>query len=149
MARHAPPLAPRPTPARLAPLATLRRAVALVVPLVLAGGLLAACDEGREDEFDREAQRIVNRQGDPGLGRFTFTDVAEPSCGECHSMADAGARSDVATDLDEAQPSKHAVVRSLLSDDVAAHVGVDYREQLTDQQIGDIAAYVSEEAGGG
>lgn len=72
-------------------------------------------------------------------GRVVFTEVAEPTCAQCHALGDADGVAGPALDG-----------RDLPPDDVAAIVRAGrglmpaYEEQLSDEQIDAVAAYVAE-----
>ncbi len=79
--------------------------------------------------------------GDPTAGKAVF---ASAGCGSCHTLADAGATGAVGPNLDEAKPPAELVV-----DRVTNGKGVmpPFGDQLSEQQIADVAAYVSSVAG--
>ncbi len=85
-------------------------------------------------------------KGDPAKGKIVFTKTASPSCGGCHTLADAGTSGTVGPNLDDRKPSYDKVV-----DRVTNGKGVmpSFKGTLTDQQIADVAAYVSQAAGKG
>jgi len=74
------------------------------------------------------------------LGRSLFTAGAEPACGVCHTLADAGAQGSVGPSLDELQPDAGQVERALRTG-----VGVmpSYAQTLSDAQRQALAAYVA------
>jgi cytochrome c6 len=82
--------------------------------------------------------------GDPVAGKEIFTSVAQPSCTTCHTLADAGATGMVGPNLDAAQPPYELVV-----DRVTNGQGVmpSFSGSLSEEQIQDVAAYVSSAAG--
>ena len=115
--------------------------VALVV-LTLALGLLGAgCLDGTEttDTSDLPALKLT---GDPAAGKEVFTSAG---CAGCHTLSDAGATGNVGPNLDEAKPDKELVVTR-----VTKGMGAmpPFAGQLTDQQIADVAAYVTQATGG-
>ena len=69
---------------------------------------------------------------------------AEAGCGSCHTLADAGTDGSVGPNLDEAKPPAELVV-----DRVTNGKGVmpSFKGKLTEQQIEELAAYVSTVAG--
>lgn len=80
-------------------------------------------------------------QGDaPVDGREVFLQ----NCSGCHTLADAGTTGKVGPNLDEAKPPAELVV-----DRVTHGKGAmpSFEGQLSDEQIADVAAYVSSVAG--
>jgi mono/diheme cytochrome c family protein len=79
--------------------------------------------------------------GDAAAGKQVF-DTA--GCTSCHTLADAGASGTVGPNLDQAKPPA-----SLVVDRVTNGKGVmpSFKGQLSEQQIQDVAAYVSSAAG--
>ena len=82
-------------------------------------------------------------EGDPVAGKEIFTGVA--GCGSCHTLADAGTSGTVGPNLDDAQPSFDKVVERVTN---GQGVMPSFKDTLTEQQIADVAAYVSQAAGG-
>ena len=79
-------------------------------------------------------------EGDVAAGKEVF---AASGCGSCHVLADAGATGAVGPNLDETKPSYDLVV-----DRVTNGKGVmPAFGDLSEQQIQDVAAYVSSVAG--
>lgn len=80
--------------------------------------------------------------GDATAGKTVFESAG---CASCHTLADAGATGTVGPNLDEAMPSV-----SLAVDRVTNGMGAmpSFSDQLSEQQIQDVAAYVSSVAGG-
>jgi mono/diheme cytochrome c family protein len=80
-------------------------------------------------------------EGDATAGKALF---ASAGCGSCHTLADAGASGSVGPNLDQAKPAYDLVV-----DRVTNGKGVmpPFKGQLDEQQIQDVAAYVSSVAG--
>jgi cytochrome c6 len=74
--------------------------------------------------------------GDPAAGKEVFT----ANCGSCHTLADAGTTGSVGPNLDESQPTVELAV-----DRVTNGQGVmpPFADTLSEQQIQDVAAYVS------
>jgi mono/diheme cytochrome c family protein len=85
-------------------------------------------------------------KGDPAKGKIVFTKTASPSCGGCHTLADAGTSGTVGPNLDDAKPSFDKVVERVTN---GRGVMPSFKGKLTDQQIADVAAYVSQAAGKG
>lgn len=83
--------------------------------------------------------------GPPGnvtAGKTVFLGVS--GCEGCHALADAGSTSSVASDLDEKAPSE-ARVRTFVIKGKGAMPA--YGEQLSEQEIVDVSAYVAAVAG--
>jgi mono/diheme cytochrome c family protein len=69
---------------------------------------------------------------------------ASAGCAGCHTLADAGSNGNVGPNLDEAKPSSDLVVMRVTNGQGAMPA---FKGQLTEQQIKDVAAYVSSVAG--
>jgi mono/diheme cytochrome c family protein len=80
--------------------------------------------------------------GDPAAGKEVFLGTA--GCGSCHTLADAGTSGTVGPNLDDAQPSEDLVVDRVTN---GAGAMPPFQGTLTEQQIADVAAYVSSVAG--
>jgi mono/diheme cytochrome c family protein len=81
-------------------------------------------------------------QGDPAAGKAVFTG----SCGSCHTLADAGTTGSIGPNLDDSQPSLELAVDRVTNGQGAMP---SFADQLSEQQIQDVAAYVSTASGGG
>ncbi len=73
-------------------------------------------------------------------GRKVFSEMAQPSCTICHTLADAGAEGEIGPSLDELGPSFEQVKNA-----VTGGVGImpAYEDSLTAEQISAVAHYVS------
>ncbi len=82
--------------------------------------------------------------GDAAAGKIVFTKTAQPSCGTCHTLKDAGAAGAVGPNLDQAKPPA-----SLVIDRVTNGKGImpPFKGKLSDTDIKNVAAYVSSVAG--
>jgi len=78
--------------------------------------------------------------GSDAAGKVVFT----TNCASCHTLADAGTTGTVGPNLDEASPSADKVVERVTN---GKGVMPPFQGVLTDQQIADVAAYVSAVAG--
>ena len=80
-------------------------------------------------------------EGDAEAGKAVFTSAG---CSGCHTLADASATGNVGPNLDDAKPDMQLVV-----DRVTNGMGAmpSFKGQLSEQQIQDVAAYVSSVAG--
>lgn len=115
-----------------------RKLIAAVTAFAALG--LAACG-GNGDAGDEAAET----RGDPEAGREIFTQQADPACATCHTLADAGATGTAAPNLDERQPSFEDVANAVRT---GPGIMPSYSDQLSDRQIDDVAAYVSQAAAG-
>ena len=79
--------------------------------------------------------------GDAAAGKAVFTSAG---CISCHTLADAGATGTVGPNLDEAKPPAELVVERATN---GKGVMPSFKGQLSEQQIQDVAAYVSSVAG--
>ena len=79
------------------------------------------------------------------LGRKVFTQTADPQCGVCHALADAGTNGTIGAKLEELKPDAARVAKA-----VRDGVGVmpPYADKLTAEQIEAVAYYVSRASGG-
>ena len=83
--------------------------------------------------------------GDPAAGKPIFK---SKGCTACHTLKDAGATGNVGPNLDEAKPAFELVVtRVSLGKGVMPAFSKSKGGQLEDQQIADVAQYVSTVAG--
>ena len=80
-------------------------------------------------------------QGDPVAGKAVFTSAG---CATCHTLADAGASGTVGPNLDAVQPSYDKAVAQVTKGGGGMP---PFADRLSEQQIQDVAAYVSSVAG--
>ncbi len=136
----------------------MRRTHVVALLLVLAIGLLAGgCLDGTEttatpDEVvgtlptttpDTSNLPALELTGDPVAGKAVFT--GSSGCTGCHTLSDAGATGTVGPNLDEAKPDDVLVVTRVTEGQGGMPA---FGDSLTPQQIADVAAYVSQSAGG-
>ena len=76
--------------------------------------------------------------GDPAAGKEIFLGVG--GCGSCHTFADAGTSGSIGPNLDDAAPSLDLALDRITNGQGAMP---SFSGQLTEQQIADVAAYVS------
>jgi mono/diheme cytochrome c family protein len=131
----------------------MRRLVLPLILLVALGVLTAGCGgeeeatptpttvEGTLPQTTTEAGGTSTLKGDPQAGKQVF---ASAGCGGCHTLADAGTNGTVGPNLDDAKPSDELVVERVTNGMGAMP---SFKGQLTEQQIADVAAYVSSVAG--
>jgi len=77
-------------------------------------------------------------EGDPVAGKEIF--VGSGACGSCHTFADAGTSGTIGPNLDDSQPSFELAVDRVTNGQGAMP---SFSGTLTEQQIADVAAYVS------
>ena len=81
-------------------------------------------------------------EGDPAAGKQVF--LGASACGGCHTLADAGSTGAVGPNLDDAQPSEELVLDRVTNGQGGMP---SFSSTLSEQQIADVAAYVSSVAG--
>jgi mono/diheme cytochrome c family protein len=122
-------------------------AVLIVIPIALA---LSACGGGSSGGGTSTpatgggTTAGGGATGDPVNGKVVFTDTANPSCASCHTLADAGATGTVGPNLDELKPSFDRVKAQVEN---GGAIMPAFKGKLSDQEINDVAAYVSSVAG--
>jgi cytochrome c6 len=79
--------------------------------------------------------------GDPVAGKAVF---ASAGCVSCHTLADAGSTGTVGPNLDAAKPSYDKAIERVTN---GASPMPSFKDTLSEQQIRDVAAYVSSVAG--
>jgi cytochrome c6 len=114
------------------PLARMRpRSARFLLAGVAAVSPLAASAASAQDAADAE------------LGKRVFTAEAEPPCGLCHALADAGATGKIGPSLDQLKPTEQRV-RAAVSDGVGA---MPAYETLSEEEIAAVARYVATATG--
>ena len=81
-------------------------------------------------------------EGDPVAGKEVF--LGASACGGCHTLADAGSSGAVGPNLDDAAPSAERVQEIVTNGQGGMP---SFSSTLSEQQIADVAAYVSSVAG--
>lgn len=121
-------------------IAAVRRTALVLV--VLAGALgLAAAGCGDEEQVSA-TETTSSLEGDPVAGKAVYTGAS--ACIGCHALADAGATATVGPNLDDTMPSVALVVDRVTN----GQGGMPpFGSTLTEQQIADVAAYISSVAG--
>jgi cytochrome c6 len=143
-----------------------KRIACLIGVAIVSCSLLAACD-ANEDKATKivpsEEQEAVGEQsqppsgaqeseppreaeteppglpvGDPSAGSDVF---ASAGCGSCHTLEAAGSEGSAGPNLDEAQPEYEDAVEQVTEGGGGMPA---FRDQLTEQQIQDVAAFVVE-----
>ena len=82
-------------------------------------------------------------EGDPVAGKEVF--VGSAGCASCHTLADAGATGTIGPNLDASSPEYELVVDRVTNGQGGMPA---FADQLSAEQIQDVAAYVSSVAGG-
>ncbi len=136
----------------------MRRTHVVALLLILCIGLLAAgCLDGTDQTAtpdkvvgevpvvapDTEALPALELTGDPVAGKAVF--IGASSCGGCHTLADAGASGAVGPNLDETKPDTELIVSRVTE---GLNGMPAFGEQLTPQQIADVAAYITQSTAG-
>jgi mono/diheme cytochrome c family protein len=125
----------------------VRKLVLLLAALVLVVAIPACGGEEEEQPLPETVEGTLPAdtgaatEGDAANGKKVF---ASAGCGGCHTFAAAGSTGTVGPNLDDAQPDEALVV-----DRVTNGQGVmpPFSGTLSEQQIADVAAYVSTAAG--
>ena len=142
------------------------RLLALIAAALLLALPLAGC--GGEEDEDTAPENVTTTDTGGGGGGGTTTDegggetttggeeegegdaakgkeiFAAQGCGSCHTLSDAGSSGTVGPNLDEAKPSADQVVEKVTN---GAGVMPSFKDKLSEQEINDVAAYVSSVAG--
>jgi mono/diheme cytochrome c family protein len=105
------------------------------------GGGETTATEGTTTEETTTEEGGESGEGDATAGKAVF---ASAGCGSCHTLSDAGSSGTVGPNLDDAQPDQELVVERVTN---GAGVMPSFKDQLSEQQINDVAAYVSSVAG--
>jgi cytochrome c oxidase subunit 2 len=91
--------------------------------------------------------------GDPAAGKEIFTTTAQPPCASCHTLAEANASGTVGPDLDQVLKGKDAafIHESIVDPDAEIASGFTagimpavYGDQLDDQQLADLVAFLQQ-----
>lgn len=98
-----------------------------------------AARDDRAAALERRAELLQLLRLQPELG-------LEPGCGSCHVLEDAGTTGTVRPNLDDLQPDAERVAQAVRTGPGAMP---SYEGQLSDEQIENVAAYVSEASAGG
>jgi mono/diheme cytochrome c family protein len=114
-------------------------------PETIEGTLPAATTETEETETETETGGTTGTEpaaeGDAAAGEAVF---ASAGCGGCHTLEAAGSSGNVGPNLDDAEPDA-----ALTADRVTNGKGAmpAFGDQLSEQQIADVVAYVVESTG--
>jgi mono/diheme cytochrome c family protein len=81
-------------------------------------------------------------EGDPAKGKTVF---ASAGCGSCHTFSDAGSSGSIGPNLDDSKPEYDTAVERVTNGSGAMP---SFKDDLSEQEIKDVASYVSTAAGG-
>ena len=127
----------------------MRRAAVLLTIFAFSAGL-AGCGGGEEvsptpetivgtlPEATTAEEPTSTLQGDASNGAKVF---ASAGCGGCHTLEAAGSSGTVGPELDQAQPDPSLVTQRVTNGQGAMP---SFADSLSEQEIADVAAYVSE-----
>jgi cytochrome c553 len=105
------------------------------------GGGGTTTDEGTTTAEGTTTEGEEGGKGDPAKGKQIF---AAQGCGSCHTLSDAGSSGSVGPNLDDAKPSFDKVVEMVTN---GGGVMPSFKDKLSQQDINNVAAYVSSVAG--
>ena len=94
-----------------------------------------------EPEPGEEGEGGAAGGGSTAAGKVVFESAG---CGTCHTLADAGTSGTVGPDLDASKPDAALVVERVTNGQGAMP---SFAEELSEEQIAEVAAYVSSAAG--
>jgi mono/diheme cytochrome c family protein len=89
--------------------------------------------------------------GDPAAGKQIFTATANPACGTCHTLQEAGASGTVGPNLDDGLKGKDAafIHESIVQPNANVTTGFqagimpqNYGQQLDEKQLADLVAFL-------
>ncbi|MBM2823348.1 MAG: cytochrome c class [Thermoleophilia bacterium] len=99
-------------------------------------------DPDRDDRNTETTETGPAVEGDPAAGKEIF--LGASSCGGCHTLADAGTTGAVGPNFDETKPSYEFALDRVTNGQGGMP---SFSATLTEQQLADVAAYVSSAAG--
>jgi mono/diheme cytochrome c family protein len=134
---------PRSRPEFPAPRLGLFIGVCVLFFVAQMGAVLALVEFGHAESGEPEETAIEQEaEGDAASGKGVF--LGDSACGSCHTLSDAGTTGAVGPNLDATQPSYELVVDRVT--DGAGGMPA-FSDSLTEEQIADVAAYVTSVAG--
>jgi cytochrome c6 len=98
--------------------------------------------ETETETTETETDTTPTVEGDPVAGKEVF--LGPSACGSCHTLADAGTSGTVGPNLDDSQPSYELALDRITNGQGGMPA---FSSTLSEQQIADVAAYVSSVAG--
>ena len=123
-----------------------RYVVALVLTLGALTLVAAGCGGGSDESSPPPASTTTTggetttgggSSGDAANGKAVF---ASAGCGSCHTFSEAGSSGSVGPNLDDASPSFDKVVSQVTN---GGGPMPSFKDQLSEQEIRDVAAFVS------
>ena len=126
----------------------MRKLVLLLAALVLVVAIPACGGEEEEQALPETVEGTLPAdtgaatEGDPANGKKIF---ASAGCGGCHTFEAAGSSGSVGPNLDELAPSFDQVVEQVTNGGGAMPA---FAGELSEQEIRDVATYVSSRATG-
>jgi mono/diheme cytochrome c family protein len=87
---------------------------------------------------------VQAQDGSVRRGKEVFLERAEPRCGVCHTLADAGTVGNIGPNLDELKPTEDQVKMAVMNGLEAMPA---YGEQLSKEEIDVVSKYVAQVAG--
>lgn len=87
-------------------------------------------------------EKVEVPKGDAAAGSDVFTSAG---CGSCHVLADAGSSGTVGPNLDDLKPAAEKAYVQILNGGAGMP---PYKDQLSEQQIADVTAYVVQATSG-
>lgn len=116
-------------------------ALTLVVALPACGG---EEDETAQPETVEGTAPETSEGGGEGDAENGKTVFASAGCGGCHTLSDAGSNGSVGPNLDDLQPDEATVAEMVTNGGGGMP---SFSDRLSEQEIADVAAYVSSVAG--
>jgi mono/diheme cytochrome c family protein len=98
--------------------------------------------EATTEETTTDEAPASTAEGDASAGEEVF---ASAGCGGCHTLEAAGSSGSIGPNLDESQPDTELTVERVTN---GAGAMPSFKDQLSEQQIADVAAYVVENTSG-
>ena len=102
----------------------------------------ATTEETTTEETTTDEAPASTAEGDASAGEEVF---ASAGCGGCHTLEAAGSSGSIGPNLDESQPDTELTVERVTN---GAGAMPSFKDQLSEQQIADVAAYVVENTSG-
>ena len=117
----------------------------LAVTFAGCGGSETASPEPETIEGENPAATQTQQQASEGNAEEGKKIFAANGCGSCHTLEDAGSSGTVGPNLDEAKPDLQLAIDRVTN---GSGPMPPFKDDLTEQQIADVATYVVEASGG-